>query len=213
MDTSVERHKMVERQIRRRGVRDERVLAAMTKVPRHEFVPETEQLYAYADRPLGIGYGQTISQPYMVAMMTEALEPSAHKRVLEIGTGSGYQAAILAELVAEVYTVERVPELLETARARLEALGCENCHFRHADGSIGWPDEAPFDGIIVTAAAPAVPQSLVSQLADGGVLLVPTGARWMQELIKITKVGDSVRERHLLDCVFVPLLGEEGWKP
>lgn len=200
---------MVERQIRRRGVTDEDVLQAMERVPRHEFVPEKYQAQAYADHPLPIGYGQTISQPYIVALMTELLELETTDRVLEIGTGSGYQAAILAEIVAEVYTVEIIEPLAMEAKQRLEQLGYANIHTLHADGYYGWEEHAPYDAIIVTAAPPHVPQPLVRQLKDGARLVVPVGPPGgYQTLWQITKEGDKIQERDVTGVLFVPLTGD-----
>jgi len=199
-------------ELRALGIRDERVLSAMARVPRHLFVPPELVPYAYEDRPLPIGAGQTISQPYIVALSTQALELSLQDRVLEIGTGSGYQAAVLAELAGEVYTVERLPELSQAARERLERLGYRNLHFRVGDGTKGWPDEAPFDAILVTAAAPKVPQSLVEQLAEGGRLVIPIGGRESQDLWLMRRRTRRLEKVYLCPCTFVPLIGEEGWR-
>ena len=199
-------------ELRALGIRDERVLSAMARVPRHLFVPPELVPYAYEDRPLPIGAGQTISQPYIVALSTQALELSPQDRVLEIGTGSGYQAAVLAELAGEVYTVERLPELSQAARERLERLGYRNLHFRVGDGTKGWPDEAPFDAILVTAAAPKVPQSLVEQLAEGGRLVIPIGGRESQDLWLMRRRTRRLEKVYLCPCTFVPLIGEEGWR-
>jgi protein-L-isoaspartate(D-aspartate) O-methyltransferase len=199
---------MVERQIRRRGVTDRDVLDAMERVPRHEFVPAQYRSQAYADHPLPIGYGQTISQPYIVALMTQllALEPSY--RVLEIGTGSGYQAAILGEIVSEVYTVEIVKPLAAEAGERLARLGCENVRVRCADGYFGWEAHAPYDAIIVTAAAEEVPPPLLEQLRDGGKLVIPIGPPGgYQTLWEITKTGGETRKRDVTGVLFVPLTG------
>ena len=205
------RLRMVERQIKGRGVRDKRVLEAMRKVPRHLFLPPEKADQAYEDHPVSIGRGQTISQPYMVALMTEALELRGDEKVLEIGTGSGYQTAILAELAREVYSVERIPELADEARTRLEDLGYTNVHIRVGNGTLGWPEEAPFDAILVTAGAPKVPKSLKAQLADGGRLVIPVGSEFHQVLYRIRRRGDEFLEEPLTSCVFVPLIGEEGW--
>ncbi len=203
---------MVERQIVARGVRDPRVIQAMLKVPRHLFVPEPYRSEAYQDHPLPIGYGQTISQPYMVAAMTELLELTGDEKVLEIGTGSGYQAAILAELAREVYTVERIPELLEQAKQVIESLGYTNVHFKLADGTLGWPEHAPFDRIIVTAAAPDIPQPLIDQLKPGGIMVIPVGSRYLQTLTKvIKKPNGKLQVKELFGCAFVPLIGEFGY--
>lgn len=211
-DFERERLTMAEEQLRRRGIRDERVLEAMSKVPRHTFVPAAHQGAAYEDRPLPIGEGQTISQPYMVAIMTQSLEPKGGERILEVGTGSGYQTAILAELAKEVYTIERIPLLLERAQNTLKYLGYENIFFMIGDGTKGWPEKAPFDGIMVTAGAPEIPQTLLWQLADGGRLVIPVGPRYTQTLYKVTRRGKNYKEEDITGCVFVPLLGEYGWK-
>ena len=205
------RLRMVERQIRARGVRDERVLEAMRKVPRHVFVPPDLVDEAYEDHPLSIGKGQTISQPYMVALMTEALELGGNEKVLEVGTGSGYQTAILAELAREVYSIERIPELARDAERRLEDLGYTNVHIKVGNGTLGWPEEAPFDAIMVTAGAPKVPGPLKAQLADGGRLVIPVGSEFHQILYRVKRQKDTFSEEALTSCVFVPLVGEEGW--
>lgn len=202
---------MVEEQIAARGIRDPRILAVMGEIPRHRFVPEHLASLAYADEPLPIGGGQTISQPYIVAEMTRALALSGTEKVLEIGTGSGYQAAVLARLAREVVTVERLASLQERARAILEELGIVNVTYAVGDGSLGAPEHAPFDRIIVTAAAPDVPQPLVEQLADGGIMVVPVGGRWEQDLVKVTKEGVSLRRQYLGGCRFVPLVGKCGF--
>ena len=203
-----ERQVMVRDQIRARGVKDERVLAAMTLVPRHLFVPERVAVYAYADRPLPIGQGQTISQPYIVALMTALLEIEPGHTVLEIGTGSGYQAAVLAALAREVYTIEIIPELGEWGRDNLERLGHDNVHARIGDGYKGWPDHAPFDGIILTAAPPRIPQPLIDQLAVGGRLVAPVGDRGNQELVLIVKTESGVVRQYVTHVRFVPMVGE-----
>jgi len=203
---------MVEEQLRRRGIRDERVLAAMAMVPRHLFVPSGSQPESYEDRPLPIGDGQTISQPYMVAIMTQYLDLKGEERVLEIGTGSGYQAAILAELSKMVFTVERISALVQKSERILTDLGYKNIRFQSGDGTKGWAEEAPFDGIIVTAGAPEVPKALRSQLAEGGKMVIPVGPRYSQTLLKILREGDHFEEEDTTGCVFVPLVGEFGWK-
>jgi len=204
-----ERMSMVDSQIRRRGVTDLDVLAAMERVPRHEFVPEEFKSQSYADRPLPIGYGQTISQPYIVALMTELLQLRSTDRVLEIGTGSGYQAAILAEIVAEVYTIEIVEGLAVEASERLERLGYTNVHTLHADGYYGWAEHAPFDAIIVTAAPDHIPQPLVQQLKDGAKLVLPVGPPGgYQTLWEVTKSGEQFTKRNVTGVLFVPLTGE-----
>lgn len=206
------RREMVERQLKRRGIKDQLILKAMSTVPRHEFVPPESQDSAYYDGPLQIGCSQTISQPYMVAVMTEALLLKGGEKVLEIGTGSGYQAAVLSEICGEVYSVERHAFLAHRAGQTLKELGYSNIHVSVDDGTLGLPDKAPFDGIIVTAGAPHVPESLKKQLVDGGRLVIPVGGRMLQSLLRITRRGDSFNEENLLGCVFVPLIGEEGWK-
>jgi protein-L-isoaspartate(D-aspartate) O-methyltransferase len=206
-----ERNEMVDLDILRRDVQDERVLAAMRRVPRHVFVPEEQRARAYLDTPLPIGCNQTISQPYIVAYMTQALELRGPEKVLEIGTGSGYQTAILAELAAEVYSIERWEELSRQAGRTLAALGYTNIHLRVGDGSLGWPEAAPFDAILVTAAAPEVPMALKEQLADGGRLVLPVGDPRFQELLQIRRSGLLFHRRGLGGCAFVPLIGEQGW--
>jgi protein-L-isoaspartate(D-aspartate) O-methyltransferase len=203
---------MVERQIARRGVTDDRVLDAFYTVPRHLFVPEYQRQFAYSDGPLSIGSGQTISQPYIVAYMTQALELQEGDRVLEIGTGSGYQAAVLAELDCEVHTIERHLELAEKAEKLLKELGYENINIHLGDGTHGLLEFAPYQGVIVTAAAPAVPQPLLDQLADGGRLIMPVGGRSGQILKRWKRSGDHFKEESLSPVAFVPLIGEFGWK-
>jgi protein-L-isoaspartate(D-aspartate) O-methyltransferase len=199
------RARMVEEQIVRRGVRDERVLRAMGAVPRHLFVPDDLRDSAYDDGPLPIGEEQTISQPYVVAFMSEAIRPRPADRVLEVGTGSGYQTAVLAGLVGHVYTTEVRPRLAEAARARLAKLGVPNVTLRVDDGSGGWPDEAPFDAILVTAAAPSVPEALVEQLGEGARLVIPIGSG-DQELVRVTRGRDGLERERLLPVRFVPLV-------
>jgi protein-L-isoaspartate(D-aspartate) O-methyltransferase len=201
------RARMVERQIRGRDVKDERVLAAMRRVPRHLFVPDAERVNAYDDRPLPIGYDQTISQPYIVGYMTEAIQPAPADRVLEIGTGSGYQAAVLAELVREVYTIEIVEPLADRARATLEQLGYKNVRVRHGNGYLGWPDAAPFDKIIVTAAPDQLPPALVAQLAVGGVMIAPVGTGY-QTLTIVRKTARGIVTERTLEVRFVPMVGK-----
>jgi protein-L-isoaspartate(D-aspartate) O-methyltransferase len=212
VNPEVQRMRMVETQIAARGVKNQLVLNAMKKVPRHVFVPSESMEAAYSDRPLPIGYGQTISQPYMVAVMTEALGLEGSGKVLEVGTGSGYQAAILAEIASHVVTTERVPELAEAARSVIRELGYTNVEVIVADGSKGYIAEAPYDAIIVTAGAPEIPRSLVDQLADGGRLVVPVGNTYQQTLTRLTKRGSEEVVERLEGCVFVPLIGEYGWK-
>jgi protein-L-isoaspartate(D-aspartate) O-methyltransferase len=210
-DRQRERDRMVEAQIAGRGIRDARVLAALRKVPRHRFVPADEADSAYQDRPLPIGLGQTISQPYMVALMTEALRLAGDENVLEVGTGSGYQAALLAELAHQVTTVERHAPLAERARQVLADLGYTNVAVVVGDGTLGWPLTAPFDAIIVTAGAPHVPPALQDQLADGGRLVIPAGSGGFQSLLRITRHGTRFEQEDLGGCVFVPLIGQQGW--
>jgi protein-L-isoaspartate(D-aspartate) O-methyltransferase len=201
------REEMVAAQIAARGVRDPRVLDAMRKVPRHLFVPSASVSQAYEDYPLPIGHGQTISQPYIVAFMTEALGLKGGETVLEVGTGSGYQAAVLAEVAARVYTIEIVAPLAEQAAARLERLGYANVEVRAGDGYRGWPEAAPFDAIILTAAAPRIPEPLKQQLKDGGRLVLPVGEDW-QELVVVTRHGDGFEEKQVLPVRFVPMTGK-----
>ncbi len=203
---------MVETQIEGRGIRDPRVLAAMRKVPRHVFVPEGQAAWAYDDRPLPIGSEQTISQPYVVAFMTEQLRLTGKEKVLEIGTGSGYQTAILAELAAKVYSIEIRPELAKAAAERLEKLGIKNVEVRAADGYRGWPEEAPFDGILVTAAPEHVPPPLLEQLAPTGRMVIPVGA-FYQELKVIERQGGGYTEKSVLPVRFVPFVGEAEGAP
>jgi protein-L-isoaspartate(D-aspartate) O-methyltransferase len=197
---------MVKEQIESRGIKDALTLAALREVPRHEFVPEASAGEAYGDFPLAIGQGQTISQPYIVAFMTEALGLRGGESVLEIGTGSGYQAAVLARIAGKVHTIEIVPELAGQARARLARLGYRNVEVRAGDGYLGWPEAAPFDAIIVTAAAPRIPEPLKQQLAEGGRLVVPVGDE-EQELIVVTRHGSAFDERRVLPVRFVPMTG------
>ena len=202
---------MLRKQLRGRGIRDRRVLDAMGRVPRERFVPEDYRSEAYSDRALSIGWGQTISQPYIVALMTEALELSGTEKVLEIGTGSGYQTAILAELGGQVVSVERCPELSAGAATVLAELGYSSVTLKVGDGSLGWPEEAPFDRIIVTAAAAECPSSLFGQLEEEGILVIPVGRQDYQTLQAIRKVEGCPQRRNLSACRFVPLLGAQGW--
>ncbi|MBC7331141.1 MAG: protein-L-isoaspartate(D-aspartate) O-methyltransferase [Synergistetes bacterium] len=212
MEWDLLREKMVREQIEARGIRDGRVLEAMRKVPRHLFVPESYISEAYDDHPVPIGEGQTISQPYIVALMTSLLDLKGDERVLEIGTGSGYQTAILAELAKEVYSVERIASLAEKAEKRLKELGYRNVKIKVGDGSLGWEEHAPYDAIIVTAAAPKVPKPLVKQLKVGGRLVIPIGDRFFQSLHRYIKRDEKTLDgRDFGGCVFVPLRGEEGW--
>ena len=210
-ETLAARGRMVERQLRRRGVSDERVLAAMGKVPRELFVPPSARELAYEDGALPIGYGQTISQPYIVGVICALLSLGGSESVLDVGTGSGYQAAVLAELAAEVTTIERMPELVEKAQDALAEAGYDDVDVRLGDGSLGVPEKAPFDGIAVAAAAPTVPEHLYGQLAEGGRLVLPKGSRWGQDLVLVVKTGEGPVERRSVPCRFVPLLGEEGF--
>lgn len=196
---------MVDTQIETRGVKDEKVLAAMRKVPRHLFVPENMKFYAYQDEPLLIGEGQTISQPYIVAYMSEALQLKGHERVLEVGTGSGYQAAILAEIVKEVFSVELLESLSLHAQDVLKKLSYKNIHFKVGDGTLGWKEHAPYDAIIVTAAPPKVPKALQDQLITGGRMVIPVGAAF-QELVLVTKEKRKFKKKKLLPVRFVPLI-------
>jgi protein-L-isoaspartate(D-aspartate) O-methyltransferase len=201
------KEEMVETQIRARGIKDERILNAMLRVDRHEFVPGEVRHLAYADRPLPIGEGQTISQPYIVGLMTDLLELTKGDRVLEVGTGSGYQAAILAELVDHVYTIEIINSLAQSAEKILKKLGYTNIDVKIGDGYLGWEEFAPFDAIIVTAAPPHIPQPLVDQLKEGGRLVIPIGD-YYQELKKITKVKGEINSQDIIPVVFVPMTGE-----
>lgn len=207
------RAEMVDRYIAHRGVRSALVLAAMRSVPRERFLPEDLRELAYEDAPLPIAEGQTISQPYIVAMMTEALELAGGEKVLEIGTGSGYAAAVLSRIAKEVYTVERIGQLAEKSAALLGRLGYDNIHVLHGDGTRGWPDHAPYDAIIVAAGGPQVPESLKAQLKIGGRLVIPVGAdQRLQELVRVTRVAeDEYATTELADVRFVPLVGAEGW--
>ena len=211
VDAAEARARMVELQLRRRGISDERVLRAMGRVPRELFVPEELREHAYEDGALPIGHGQTISQPYIVATICALLGLEGHERVLDVGTGSGYQAAVLAELAAEVVTIERVPELAEAARRALAEAGHGDVDVRVGDGSLGVPDRAPFAAIAVAAAAPSIPPALYSQLVDGGRLVVPRGSRSGQELVLVVRTPDGPQERASVACRFVPLVGEEGF--
>ena len=202
-----QRTEMVEQQLRARGIQDEAVLESMSKVPRHKFVPQSQVRSAYEDRPLPIGQGQTISQPYIVAYMTEAAEVLATDIVLEIGTGSGYQAAILGELAKEVYTIEIVPELAERASLRLAELGYQNVFVKQGNGYLGWEEHAPYDAILVTAAPDRIPEPLIEQLVAGGKLVIPVGT-WFQELLVLEKTPDGLVKERSLPVRFVPLVEE-----
>jgi protein-L-isoaspartate(D-aspartate) O-methyltransferase len=210
-DYAALRAAMVEWQLRQRGIRDPRVLDALREVPRHEFVPPLLIAQAYDDCPLPIGEGQTISQPFMVAAMTEALALAGHERVLEVGTGSGYQAALLSRLAREVHTIERSVLLAGEARARLARLGCHNVTVHTGDGTLGLPQHAPYDAIVVTAAAPRLPAPLLEQLADGGRLVIPVGDAQQQECLLVRKASGRTAQITLHYCRFVPLVGRHGW--
>ncbi len=212
MDFTQLREQMVDTQLLPRKIKDQRVLDVMRKVPRHLFMTEQDRTRAYNDCALPIGYGQTISQPYMVAIMTELLELTGSERILEIGTGSGYQAAVLCELSKWVFTIERIPELTQFARKNLEEAGYANVTLQTSDGSAGWQEEAPFDRIIVTAATPDFPRPLIDQLAENGMGLAPVGTRFTQILLKITKHDGKTSESRFTPCVFVPLVGKHGWE-
>lgn len=206
-DFRAELLRMVEEQIRARGIKSEAVLAAMSKVPRHRFIPASLIRAAYLDRPLPIGHGQTISQPFIVAYMTEAADISAGEKALEIGTGSGYQAAILGELAKEVHTIEIIPELAEGASKVLSELGYKNIHVKAGNGYLGWPEHAPFDAIVVTAAPDEIPKALVEQLAVGGKMVIPVGDLY-QEMVIVTKTKDGIVEKRTIPVRFVPMTGK-----
>jgi len=209
---SLARERMVRDQIEARGIKDKRLLNVMRKIPRHLFVEEALRDQAYNDYPLPIGEGQTISQPYIVALMTEALELKGQEKVLEIGTGCGYQTAILAELAQSVFTIERIPTLMQRAKAILDSLGYFNVAYKTGNGTLGWPEVAPFQGIIVTAAAPEIPQPYVEQLEPGGKMVIPLGDKFSQVLYKIIKLPDGrIKKQYLCGCRFVPLVGIYGW--
>jgi protein-L-isoaspartate(D-aspartate) O-methyltransferase len=195
----------------RREIDDERVLCAMSRVHRELFVPSLSRRFAYEDRPLPIGEDQTISQPFIVALMTQSLVLTGTEKVLELGTGSGYQAAILAELASQVITVERVKKLAQTAQHTLNTLGYDNIEVHLATRTLGWPAGAPYDAIMVTAAAPRIPQGLVDQLIMGGRLVIPVGSRWEQDLLQVIRRGEGMTVKNLTHCRFVPLIGEEAW--
>ncbi|HNL85683.1 MAG: protein-L-isoaspartate(D-aspartate) O-methyltransferase [Methanomicrobiales archaeon] len=206
------RERMVATQIAARGVGDEQVLAAMRRVPRHLFVPAEVRGSAYSDYPLPIGHGQTISQPYIVAMMTSLLQIQPDDHLLEIGSGSGYQAAVLGILAREVISIERIPEVAQLARKNLADAGITNVTVVIGDGTLGFPGGAPYDGVLITAATPSIPSPLVEQLAEGGRLVAPVGSRDLQELVRLTRKGHDLTRESFGGVVFVPLLGEHGWK-
>ena len=212
-DYSIARRNMVDRQLKARGIKDPRVLAAVGQIPRHLFVEDAFASQAYGDFPLPIGEKQTISQPYMVGLMSEALQLTGNEKVLEIGTGSGYQAAVLAKLAGRVFSVERIPALARRARRILDSIGCGSVNIKVTDGTLGWEEEAPFDAIVVTAGAPSVPDCYLRQLAIGGRLVIPVGDMGVQVLKRITRTGENnFAEEQLVDCRFVPLLGKLGWR-
>lgn len=212
MDFAIARRRMVERQIQGRGIADPRVIEAMLQVPRHLFVEEALRGQAYSDFPLPIGEKQTISQPYTVATMTAALQLRGGEKVLEIGTGSGYQAAVLAQIVSRVYSVERIPALARRARRILDEISCGNVNIKVTDGTFGWEEAAPFDAIVVTAGGPSIPAGYLGQLAPGGRLVIPVGPRGGQVLKRVTMGSDGrFSEEDLLECRFVPLVGQFGW--
>lgn len=203
---------MADTQLVPRGIRDKAVLNAMRTVPRHLFVDGSTQNRAYDDMALPIGEGQTISQPYMVAVMTELLGLTGKEKVLEIGTGSGYQAAVLAHLAKEVFTIERIASLAEKAEQRFRDLAYFNIHVKIGDGTLGWPEKAPFDGIIITAGSPKMPDPLKEQVSENGIIVIPVGSRYSQQLLRIKKTESGFEEEYHTPCVFVPLIGEHGWK-
>jgi len=206
------RQVMVDTQLKRRGIADPRVLAAMAKIPRHRFVPLHLKEQTYGDYPLPIGEDQTISQPYIVALMTEALELKGGEKVLELGAGSGYQAAILGELADQVFTIERIPSLAQAAQMVLKELGYTNVHIHVADGTLGWAEEAPFDAILVTAGSPQIPPPLVEQLALGGRLVIPVGNSYTQTLTRVRRTPEGLKHEYLGGCRFVKLIGKHGWE-
>ena len=210
-DFNLSREKMVKNQLITRGIKDKKVLQAMSKIPRHLFIEDALYGEAYNDHPVPIGEKQTISQPYIVALMTEALELKGDENTLEIGTGSGYQTAILAELSSRVYTIERIKSLLGNARKLLSQLGYDNILFKAFDGTLGWKEYAPFDAIMVTAGAPHLAKPLIDQLADNGRMIIPVGDRYSQELIKVVRKGKELEQESLGGCRFVNLIGVHGW--
>jgi protein-L-isoaspartate(D-aspartate) O-methyltransferase len=212
MDYEELRKLMIKTQLIPRGIKDKRVLEAMERVPRHLFVDSSNITNAYSDMALPIGEGQTISQPYMVAVMTELLELNGTQKVLEIGTGSGYQAAVLAELSQAVYTIERIASLAEKAKKRFQNLSYLNIKIKADDGTLGWPEEAPFHRIIITAGSPEIPTPLIEQLAEGGIIVIPVGDLYSQQLLKYRKSGRNPMIEYHTPCVFVPLIGQYGWQ-
>lgn len=212
MDTlDAKKKSMINAQLKFRGISSIEVLKAMSKVPREEFVSREYMQVAYNDGSLPIGSGQTISQPYMVAMMTEALMLKKNDKVLEIGTGSGYQTAILQEIAAHIYSVERISILAEHARKVLDSLGYSGITIKVGDGSLGWPEQSPFDAIIVTSGSPGIPETLMTQLCDNGRMIIPVGSRNHQKIIRIKRSGDNYKKEEMLSCIFVPLIGKYGW--
>jgi protein-L-isoaspartate(D-aspartate) O-methyltransferase len=211
MDFQKLREEMVQEQLIPRDICDKKVLDVFRKVPRHRFVSEDLQSSAYADYPLPIGENQTISQPYMVALMTQLLELTGEEKILEIGTGSGYQAAILAELSKTVYSIERIPSLAEKAKKILNELGYKNVHIKVEDGTLGWQEFSPFDAIIVTAASPDIPETLINQLTDRGKFVIPVGAAFGQTLVLVEKIKGKIITKNICGCVFVPLIGKYGY--
>ncbi len=211
-DYAPARERMVREQILGRGIQDRRVIEALLRVPRHLFVPEALVGQAHADSALPIGERQTITQPFMVAFMSQALNLKGKERVLEIGTGSGYQAAVLSRLAAQVYSIERIRSLLERARKALDQIHCRNVLTRLFDGSYGWKEEGPFEAILVTAGAPSVPKVLAEQLKVGGVLVIPVGTRKEQKLLRLRRIPEGFTQELLIDCHFVDLVGEHGWE-
>lgn len=212
MDFVILRKRMVQEQLIPRGIRDPRVLEVFSKVERHRFIPEEFRKSSYADYPVPIGEGQTISQPFIVALMTQSLRVSPEDKILEIGTGSGYQAAVLAELAKEVYSVERIESLAKKAEGLFKDLGCANIRTKVDDGTLGWKERAPFNKIIITAASPRIPLPLTEQLAESGVLILPLGESFSQVLTTVEKKGKQLQHQQICGCVFVPLVGKYGWK-
>ncbi len=212
VDYKIQRDDMVKYQLVSRGIKDKRVLEAMRNIPRELFVPESFSDESYADKPLSIKHNQTISQPYIVALMTELLHLRGKEKVLEIGTGSGYQTAILCKLSKQVFTVDRIEALVESAKEVLKKIDISNVKFKVGDGTLGWNEFAPYDRIIVTAAAPKIPDALVSQLKENGIMVLPVGSHYVQVLKVIKKVKSKIKVEDSIECVFVPLIGEQGWK-
>lgn len=209
---SLERDKMIREQLAARQIRDPRVIEAMRTVPRHLFVPDEVKSNAYEDRPLPIGKDQTISQPYMVALMVQALELNGNEKVLEIGTGSGYETAILAELSAQVFSIERLEDLAARAQGLLAALGYQNIRIKVGDGTLGWQEHAPYDAIVITASSPQIPRPLIEQLHPNGIFILPMGEEQLQSLVRLRKSKDGIREEYLGECRFVKLRGAYGWE-